>query len=202
MFVSMKLVRGLYDWVLSWAETPYGTIALFLLAFAESSFFPVPPDVLLIALCIGHRERAWWFAAVCTLGSVLGGAAGYAIGWGLWGAVDWVFFDYVPGFTEEVFEKVRQHYADYDFWIVFVAAFPPIPYKVITIAAGVFTINFLMFLIASAVGRAARFFLVAGLLYIFGAPIQKFIDRWFNLLVVAFTILLIGGFVVLKYIGH
>lgn len=199
---SMKFIRRMYDWVLSWAETPYGAMALFVLAFAESSFFPIPPDVLLIALCIGHRQRAWWFAAVATLGSVLGGAAGYAIGWGLWGAVDWLFFTYVPGFTEEIFEVVRQKYVDYDYLIVFGAAFSPIPYKVITIAAGVFTINFPMFLIASAVGRGARFLLVAGLLYIFGAPIKNFIDRWFNLLVLVFTVLLIGGFVALKYLGH
>ncbi len=194
----MKWLRRLYDWVLSWAESPYGTVALFLLAFAESSFFPVPPDVLLIALCVGQRGRALWFAFVCALGSLLGGAVGYLIGWGVWEAVDSLFFNYVPGFTEEVFVTVQSYYMRYDFWIVFVAAFTPIPYKVFTIAAGVFQINFFAFLIASVVGRSARFFLVAVLLFFFGEPIRNFIDRWFNLCVVVFTILLIGGFAVIK----
>lgn len=196
----MKSVRRLYDWVLSWAETPYGAPALFFLALAEASFFPIPPDVLLLPLCIGKRARALRFAAICTAGSVIGGAIGYAIGWGAWAAVDQVFYDFVPGFSEDKFQMVGGLYDSYNFWIVFVAAFTPIPYKVITIAAGVFAINFPMFMVASFVGRGARFFLVAGLLYFFGEPIRGFIDRWFNLLVVAFTIMLIGGFVLLKYL--
>jgi len=196
----MKWVRSLYDWVLSWASTPYGSIALFLLAAAEASFFPIPPDVLLLPLCVGNRALALRFAAICTAGSVLGGAIGYAIGWGAWGMVDQLFYSYVPGFSEEKFTMVGGLYDQYNFWIVFVAAFTPIPYKVITIAAGVFQISFPMFMIASLVGRGARFFLVAGLLYYFGAPITGFIDRWFNPLVVAFTILLIGGFALLKYL--
>lgn len=195
----MKWVRNLYDWVLSWAETPYGAPALFLLAVAEASFFPIPPDVLLLPLCVGKRARALRFAAICTAGSVLGGAIGYALGWGAWGALDQLFYDYVPGFTEDKFNMVGGLYETYNFWVVFVAAFTPIPYKVITIAAGVFQISFPMFMIASIVGRAARFFLVAGMLYFFGEPIRGFIDRWFNPLVVAFTVLLIGGFAVLKY---
>lgn len=194
----MKWVRSLYDWVLSWAETPYGAVALFLLAMAEASFFPIPPDVLLLPLCVGKRASALRFAAICTAGSVIGGAIGYAIGWGAWGAVDQLFYSYVPGFSEDKFTMVGGLYDQYNFWIVFVAAFTPIPYKVITIAAGVFQISFPMFMVASLVGRGARFFLVAGMLYFFGEPIRGFIDRWFNLLVVAFTILLIGGFALLK----
>lgn len=195
----MKWVRSLYDWVLSWANTPYGAVALFLLAVAESSFFPIPPDVLLLALCVGKRTHAFRFALICTVGSVIGGAIGYAIGWGAWEALDQFFYAYVPGFSEEKFNMVGGLYEQYNFWVVFVAAFTPIPYKVITIAAGVFHISFPMFMIASIIGRAARFFLVAGLLYFFGEPIRGFIDRWFNLLVVVFTILLIGGFALLKY---
>lgn len=196
----MKWVRSLYDWVLSWAHTPYGAWALFLLAVAEASFFPIPPDVLLLPLCVGKRTQALRFAAICTAGSVLGGAIGYAIGWGAWEAVHQLFYDYVPGFSVDKFNMVGGLYDQYNFWIVFVAAFTPIPYKVITIAAGVFQINFAMFMIASTVGRASRFFLVAGLLYFYGEPIRGFIDRWFNPLVVAFTVLLIGGFVLLKYL--
>ncbi len=199
----MKILRNLYDWVLSWADSPYGVTALFLLAFAESSFFPVPPDVLLIALCVGKRHKAFKFAAICSIGSLLGGAAGYLIGWGFWEMAGPLFFNYVPGFSHEAFDKVKGLYENYDFWIVFIAAFTPIPYKVITIAAGVFTINFPMFMVASIVGRSARFFLVSSLLFLFGEPIRNFIDRWFNWCVVAFTVLLIGGFVLLKWMsGH
>jgi membrane protein YqaA with SNARE-associated domain len=198
----MKWLRRLYDWVLSWARTPYGGAALFLIAFVESSFFPIPPDVLLIALCLGHRERWLRFASICTAGSVFGALAGYGIGWGLWQGVDEFFFHYVPGFTPEAFEKVQQLYKDYDFWIVFVAAFTPIPYKVITITAGVFGINLIAFIVASIVGRAGRFFLVAFLLYWFGEPIGQFIDKRFNLLTIVFTVLLFAGFYVLKFMVH
>ncbi len=198
----MKWLRWLYDWVLSWAETPYGALALFVLAFAESSFFPIPPDVLLIALCVGQRKKALWFAGVCAVGSLFGGMAGYLIGWGMWGAVDQYFFAYVPGFTEEVFNAVSARYEEYGFAIVFTAAFTPIPYKVITIAAGVCTINFPLFMFASVVGRSARFFLVAGLMFFFGEKIKGFIDRWFNYLTILFAILLVGGFAALKLMGH
>lgn len=199
----MKWVRWLYDWVMRWADTPYGMAALVVLAFAESSFFPIPPDVLLIALCLGSPNKWMRFALACTLASVAGAIAGYAIGWGVWHTVDEFFFAYVPGFTRETFDYVAGLYDQYNFWIVFAAAFTPIPFKVITIAAGVCGINFPMFVIASLVGRSARFFLVSGLLRIFGRPIQRFIDRWFNILTIVFMILLVGGFVLLKmFVEH
>ncbi len=198
----MKWIRTIYDWVLGWADSKYGVVALAVLSFAEASFFPIPPDVLLIALCIGMRKRAWWFASVCAVASLFGGALGYLIGWGFWEATDTLFYTYIPGFSEEKFNMVGELYDAYDFWVVFVAAFTPIPYKVITIAAGVFQINFPMFMVASLVGRSARFFLVAGLIYKFGEPIRNFIDKWFNILVVVFTVLLIGGFILLKQVGH
>ena len=195
----MGWIRKLYDWVLSWAETPYGAAALVVLAFAEASFFPIPPDVLLIALCLGSPKRWWRFAGLCTAASVAGGAAGYLIGWGLWAAVDQFFFTYVPGFTEEVFQRVAEKYEAWNFWVVFIAAFTPIPFKVFTIAAGVCGIHFPMFLIAAMVGRGTRFTAVSLLLRIFGEPIRGFIDRWFNLLTIVFVILLIGSFFLLKY---
>lgn len=198
----MKLLRGLYDWVMKWATTPYGGIVLFFLALAESSVFPIPPDVLLIALCLGNRNRWLWFASICTAGSVLGAMIGYGIGMGLWSAVDQVFFNYVPGFTPDKFEYVRTLYERWNFWVVFVAAFTPIPYKVITITAGVCAINFPMFLIASIVGRSARFLVVSFLLHKYGEPIHDFIDRRFNLVTIAFTVLLIGGFLVFRFVGH
>lgn len=190
--------RRMYDWILGFAHHKHSTAALALLSFAESSFFPIPPDVLLMPLCLGNRRNAFWFATVCTLASVLGGIAGYAIGWGLWEALQGFFYNYVPGFTEAKFNNVGALYERYNFWVVFIAAFTPIPYKIITVAAGVFFINLPMFIIASAIGRGLRFYLVAGLMWKFGPPIVKFIDQYFNLVCILFTILLIGGFAALK----
>jgi len=190
--------RRLYDWVLSFAHHKHSTSALFLMSFAESSFFPVPPDVLLLPLCLERQRRAFWYATVCTVASVLGGMLGYLIGWGIWEAVSELFFRFVPGFTREGFERVQGLYRDWDFWVVFIAGFTPIPYKIFTIAAGVFQISVPMFIIASVISRAARFFLLATLAWKFGRPIVAFIDRYFNLLSIAFVILLIGGFVILK----
>jgi membrane protein YqaA with SNARE-associated domain len=196
----MRLIRRLYDWVLHWAETPYGGPALFLLALVESSVFPVPPDVLLIALCIALPSRAWRFALLASAGSVLGGLIGYGIGWGAWPVVNSFFFDYIPGFTPAVFEKVQGLFAEYDFWVVFTAGFTPIPYKVITIGSGVFKINLPVFVIASLVSRSMRFFLVAWLLRRYGPGMRDFIDRYFNLLSIVFVLLLVGGFLLLKYV--
>lgn len=191
-------IRKLYDWVLSWADTPYGAPALAVISFAESSFFPIPPDVLLIPLCLGNRDKWLRFATICTVASLLGGIVGYAIGWGIWSTVDTYFFDYVPGFSVETFEHVQQIYEKWNFWIIFVVAFTPLPYKVITISAGVFGINFPMFVIATIIGRSARFFLVAILIRLMGERVKDFIDRRFNLLTIIFTILLIGSFYVFK----
>ena len=196
------MIRKTYDWVLQWAHSPYGAPALFVLAFAESSFFPVPPDVLLIALALSMPSRALYFALICSVGSVLGGIAGYGIGWGLWEVVQGFFFDYVPGFSHHAFDKIRSKYELYNFWVVFTAGFTPIPYKIITVSAGVFKINFPVFVLASALSRSARFFIVAGLIYKFGTPMKGFIDRYFNLLTIAFTVLLVGGFVLIKMVLH
>lgn len=196
----MRLLRRLYDWVLHWAETPYGGPALFLLALVESSVFPIPPDVLLIALCIALPTRAWHFAVLASAGSVLGGLIGYGIGWGAWSIVDTFFFTYIPGFTPAVFERVQGLFAAYDFWVVFTAGFTPIPYKVITIGSGVFNINLVVFTVASLISRSLRFFLIAWLLHRYGAGVRGFIDRYFNLLCLLFMLLLIGGFLLLKYV--
>ena len=196
----MILVRRMYDWVLHWASTPYGAPALFLLAFAESSFFPIPPDVLLIALCLAVPARCFTFAGISAVGSVLGGIAGYWIGSGLWEVLADPFYRYVPGFTEAVFQRVQHLFATYDFWTVFAAGFTPIPYKVITIGAGVFDINFPIFVLASAIGRSLRFFLVAALLFRFGPPMRTFIEKYFNLLSLLFMVLLVGGCLLLRYL--
>lgn len=195
---STGIFRRLYDWVLSWAETPYGAPALVVLAFSESSFFPIPPDPLLMALALGAPQRALYFGAICTVGSVLGGVAGYAIGMGIWALVaDW-FYAYVPGVSPESFARVQALYDRWDFWAIFAAGFTPIPYKVFTLSAGVFSISFPIFVVASVLSRGARFFLLAGIIYFFGAGIQRFIDRYFNALVWAFFALLVAGFLVIE----
>jgi len=192
------MFRRLYGWILHWAETPYGSWALFLLAFAESSFFPIPPDPLLIALAVARPRSALKFALVCSIGSVLGGCFGYLIGWQFMAAIgDRIVALY--GLTEKV-AYIEAMYNQYDAWAVAIAGFTPIPYKVFTIAAGAFKINFPVFVIASMLSRSARFFIVGGLIRVFGEKIQAVIEKYFDILVVAFTILLIGGFVVIKYV--
>ena len=191
-------VRRLYDWVLHWAETPYGVAALFVLALAESSFFPIPPDPLLIALCLGAASKSLRFALVATSASVLGGIIGYGIGAGAWDLAEPWFYQYVPGVSPEAFEQVQALYDRWDFWAIFFAGLTPIPYKVFTLSAGVFSINFGIFVIASVLSRSIRFFLLAGLIFKFGKPIASFIDRYFNLLAWIFGILLLGGFLVIE----
>jgi len=191
-------LRRLYNWVVGWSFSPYGTWALFFIAFAESSFFPIPPDVLLIALAVGNPQRSLWFATVSLSGSILGGLLGYAIGVAVWTTVSHLFFAYVPGFTPELFEKVAVLYRENAFLAVFAAGFSPIPYKVFTICAGVASINIATFVAASILSRGLRFFLVAGLIRLFGKRIDIFIQKYFNILTIVFTILLIAGFVVLK----
>ncbi|MCF8266097.1 MAG: DedA family protein, partial [Melioribacteraceae bacterium] len=175
----MGWVRKIYDWMLHWASTPYGAIALFFLAFAEASFFPIPPDALLIALVLGASTKAFRFALNSTIGSVLGALLGYSIGYFAWWTGDrefsslaMFFFDTVPGFTQELFTNVQILYRDWDFWIIFTAGFTPIPYKIFTISSGAFDINLVMFVIASVISRGARFFLVAFLIWKFGEQIK------------------------------
>ena len=203
----MKILRRLYDWILKWAETPYGPIALFILAFAEASFFPVPPDALLIALALGSRLKSLRFALNCAVASVLGAILGYGIGHFAWwtgtgefSGLALFFFNHVPGFSEQLFYRIQEQYNQWNFWIIFTAGFTPIPYKVFTITAGAFNISFPMFVVASIISRSARFFLVAGLIRLYGDPIREFIDKYFNLLAILFTILIIGGFVIIKYL--
>ncbi len=200
----MNIFKRLYDWMLSWGESRWGALALFLFAFAESSFFPIPPDVLLIALCLGAVARSFRFAAVCTVGSVAGALLGYALGFFAWytaagepTALAQFFYDHV--FSVEAFNSVGDLYKKYDFWIVFTAGFTPLPYKIFTITGGLFGINLAMFVFASVVSRGLRFFLIGFLIWKFGAPIKSFIDRYFNLLAVLFTVLLIGSFFLLSY---
>jgi membrane protein YqaA with SNARE-associated domain len=197
---SRNPVRRLYDWMLSWADRPGGPLALGTISFAESSVFPIPPDPLLLALALGRPSKALYFAAICTIGSVFGGMLGYVLGYGLWSVVDTFFFTYVPGVTPEAFATVRDWYHRWGFWAVFMAGFTPLPYKVFTLSSGVFQIAFPVFLIASTISRGLRFFIVGGLVYFYGPPIQRFIDRHFNQLAWAFSVLLVAGFVFLRFL--
>ena len=175
-------------WVEGFAATPYGTWALFLIAFAESSFFPIPPDVLLIALCIGEPERSLWFALVCSVGSVLGGVAGYAIG--LWGGRPLL----LRLFSRRRIDAVAAYFDRWNAWAVGIAGLTPVPYKVFTISGGAFVINFRIFLVASLVSRSLRFFVIAVLMQVYGRPIRAFIEEYLGWLFLAFVALLVGGF--------
>ena len=195
----MNIVKRLYDWMLSLGNSRWGGLALFLFALAESSFFPIPPDVLLIALCLGITTRSFRYGAICLSGSIVGAIIGYAIGFFCWqntageytALANW-FFAHV--FSLESFLSVGELYDKYNFWIVFTAGFTPLPYKIFTITGGLFHINFAMFIFASIISRGLRFMLIAALIWKFGAPIKSFIDKYFNLLAIAFTVLLIGSF--------
>jgi membrane protein YqaA with SNARE-associated domain len=193
-------VRRLYNWMLSWAERPGGPIALGVITFAESSFFPIPPDPLLLALALGRPRRALFFASIATAASVAGGVFGYWLGRFLWESVSGFFFGHVPGVTPEAFASVQSLYHQYDFWAVFLAGFTPLPYKVFTLASGVFLISFPVFVVASTVSRGARFFILAGLVHFFGPQIKGFIDKHFDRLAWIFAILLVAGFFVLNFV--
>lgn len=190
-------IRQLYDRSLLWVQSPTGVWALFFLAVAESSFFPIPPDVFLMVLCIAKPSKWFRYAAVCAVGSVIGGMIGYGLGLGFMDTIGARILDWYG--LQDKYQVVRELYMQYDALAVGAAGFTPLPYKLFTITAGAFRINFITFVLVSIASRSARFFLVAGLIYKFGAPIRHFIDRYFNILTIVFFILLIGGFLVIKF---
>jgi membrane protein YqaA with SNARE-associated domain len=190
-------LRRLYHWVVGWADRPAALRALFVISFAESSFFPIPPDVLLIPLCLGRPRRAHVFATVCTVASVLGGMAGYALGYALTDAahhlLGWIT-------TPAVVEKVHAQFAENAFLYVVIAGFTPIPYKVFTISAGIFGISFPVFVAASILSRGARFFLEAILIRLFGERAKTFLETRFELATIAIVVLGVAGFFAVKYL--
>jgi len=194
---AFGLIRKLYNWVLSWANSKYASPLLFVLAFAESSFFPVPPDVLQIALSVSKSKKSFFYALISSIGSVLGGIFGYFIGLFLFDTIGLVIINAL-GYQPQ-FEIVGNLYKSYAFLAILVAAFTPIPYKVFTIAAGFWQIGLFPLIAASVIGRGARFFLVAALIYFFGPKIKEFIDKYFNLLTIAFFVLVIGGFFIINF---
>lgn len=194
-------IRRLYNWTISWADRPHGTWALFLIAFAESSFFPIPPDVLLLALCFGARQKWAKYALVCTAGSVLGGIAGWLIGWGLAESVAKPLlgaFD-PDGSTQA---QIQLWYEQYGFLGILIAAITPIPYKVFTIASGMFHYSLPLLIVASVIGRGFRFFVVAAIIRIFGPKFRPFIEKNLEWCFAAAGLLLVAGFVAIKFLKH
>lgn len=191
-----KFIRACYDWTLNWAKTKYANLALFLIAFAESSFFPIPPDVLLVPMVIAERKKWLQIALICSIGSVLGALLGYFIGYQFYEIIGQKIVDLYN--LQPAVDIVSAKYHKHAFIAIFTAAFTPIPFKVFTIVAGLCKISITTLIIASAIGRSARFFAVAILIRIFGEKIQYFIEKYFNLLTIIFTILLIGGFFCIK----
>jgi membrane protein YqaA with SNARE-associated domain len=190
----MALER-LVGWVVAWASTPYGGVALFLNAVAESSFFPLPPDVLLIALSIIRPHLSFGYAALCSVGSVVGGVLGYYLG--LKGGRPLL----QRLISEERIQFVERYYQKYDIWAVGIAGFTPIPYKAFTISAGVFDLDLKRFILVSLVSRSARFFLVGLVIFIFGETAKLYLTKYSGTFSIAFVALLILGFLAIRYIA-
>ncbi|HSD93174.1 MAG TPA: YqaA family protein [Methyloceanibacter sp.] len=192
------MLRRAYDKTMELAAHRNAPLALAGVSFVESSVFPIPPDVMLIPMVLAERRKAWWYATICTVASVVGGALGYVIGYFLFESIGEPILR-LYGY-EAAFEDFARRYNDYGAWIVFFAGLTPFPYKVITIASGVTQLNFLVFMLASVAARGLRFFVVAALLYWFGPPIKDFIERYLGTLFTIFVVLLFGGFVLVRYV--
>lgn len=187
----MRLYRRLYAWMMSWGDSPFGGVVLFLVALIEAAFFPLPPEVLLVTLVLGRPVLAWRFAALGTAGAAGGSAVGYAIGWGLWGLADGLFYR-IPGVSPADFAAMAQGYEQYGALIVLLSAMSPVPYTLVTVSAGVFGMNFGYFMLASAVGRGAKFFLVAALLWRFGPSIRPHLDKYPERVGMLLLVVLVG----------
>ncbi|MGC9419257.1 MAG: YqaA family protein [Rhodovulum sp.] len=192
------MLRRLYDWTLSLADSPHALRALFVVAFIESSVFPIPPDVLMIPMILARPSRAWLIAGVALVGSVLGGLMGYVIGWGFFETVGRPVLEFYG--KDAYFDDFSARYNDYGAWAVLIAGITPFPYKVITILSGSTGLNLGVFMVASVIARGIRFFVLAALLWKFGAPIRAFIERYLGLLFTLFVVLLIGGFYAVKFL--
>jgi membrane protein YqaA with SNARE-associated domain len=194
---ARRWLRRLYDWTLQWSETPQALSALFAIALAESSVFPIPPDVLLIAIVAARPDWWLWAAAVCTAGSIAGAVVGYGIGTAAMATIGQPIIDFYG--AHDAWNTVVDLYTGtWGVWFLAAAAFTPIPFKVATIAAGATGMPFLPFVIVSTIGRAGRFFAVAAILRAFGAPVRRTLEKHFDLAAALFLVLLIGGFIVLR----
>jgi len=192
------MIRKLYDWTLSLARHPHALWALAFVAFIESSVFPIPPDVLMIAMIVARPSRAFVIAGVATVASVAGGLAGYAIGYGAFETVGRPVLEFYG--KDAYFAEFQARYNEWGAWAVLIAGVTPFPYKVITILSGATALNIWVFMIASLIARAFRFFIVAALLWKFGAPIRDFIEARLGLVFTVFMALLLGGFLAIRYL--
>jgi membrane protein YqaA with SNARE-associated domain len=192
------MLRRLYSWTMRLAEGPRALLALIAVSFAESSFFPIPPDTLLVPMVLAQRRRAFTLAIWCTAASILGGVLGYAIGAALYDSLGkWIVNFY--GYGKSV-EDFRETYAAWGAWIILIKGLTPIPYKLVTIASGFAGYNFGLFVLLSIITRGLRFFLVAGLLYLYGEPIRNFIERRLETVALATAAMIVTGFVIVKYV--
>ncbi len=194
----MKIFRNLYDWTLDKASKKRASWFLSIISFAESSFFPIPPDIILIPMILAKRTKAFFYAFICTLSSVFGGVLGYFIGLLLFNSIGLVVINFYH--LEEQITQFKNYYNSYGAWIVIIAGFTPFPFKLITIASGLFQLNFIIFILCSVLSRGSRFYLISILLYFFGDKIKLFIDKYFNFLTILFFILLVGGILIIKVI--
>ncbi|TCM81482.1 YqaA family protein [Rhodovulum steppense] len=192
------MLRRLYAWTMSLADHPHALTALFLVAFVESSVFPIPPDVLMIPMILARPSRAWLIAGVALLGSVLGGLLGYLIGWGFFETLGRPVLEFYG--KDAYFDAFSERYNEYGAWAVLIAGITPFPYKVITILSGLTSLNLGVFIVASVIARGLRFFVLAALLWKFGGPIRAFIERYMGLLFTLFVLLLLGGFYAVRYL--
>lgn len=193
-----RMIRRLYDWTLSLADSRNAMWALFIVAFVESSIFPIPPDVLMVPMILARPSRAFAIAAVALAGSVLGGLAGYGIGWAFFEQIGRPVLEFYG--KQAYFDEFGARYNDYGAWAVLIAGVTPFPYKVITILSGSTGLDLWVFMAASVIARGIRFFLVAALLWKFGAPVRRFIEKYLGLLFTLFVLLLIGGFYALRFL--
>jgi membrane protein YqaA with SNARE-associated domain len=191
-------MQRMYDWMMGLAGSKRAPHALFGVSFIESSFFPIPPDLMLIPMVLADRRKAWWYATLATVGSVLGGLLGYAIGYYLLDTVGQPVIRFY-GLAQK-FDQAATWFNENGVWVLIAKGMTPIPYKLLTITAGAVKMNLAAFVAASIVARAMRFYLVAGLLYFFGEPIKAFIEKRLTLVTTAFVVLLVGGFVAVKYL--
>ena len=192
------MMRRMYDWMMAQARSPGAPHALFWVSFIESSFFPIPPDVMLIPMVIANRLKAWFYATVATVGSVIGGVFGYAIGYFFFEQIGRPILEFYG--KAESFGEFTSWFNEWGVWILIIKGMTPFPYKVLTITAGVTHMPVIEFMVASVIARAMRFYLVAGLLYFFGEPIREFIEKRLSLVTTVFVVLLVLGFVAIKYV--
>jgi len=189
-----NIIRRMYDWTMQLAEHPQAIWALFFLAVSEAIFFPIPTDILLLAMAMAMPSRALWYAFISTTGSVIGAGIGYWLGFGLWAKIDDFFYRYIPSFSEESYAQMAEQFANNTFATIFTAGFSPLPFKVFALAAGAAAVPIIAFLLGALISRGLRYGILAGLIMWFGPTVKTWIDKHFNTVTIVGTLLLLVGF--------